>query len=57
LPEDTRKYFAYLNDPVNGGDVQAASRHIGGQQNAVLSIAELEEGVGAFLLLLATLET
>lgn len=44
-----------LDDPVHLRDVQPSSRHVGTQQDARVSVAELEEGGGTFGLLLLSL--
>ena len=44
-----------LDDPVNLGDVEAASGDVGAQEDAGRRVAELEERVGALLLLLLAL--
>lgn len=44
-----------LHDPVHLGDVQPPSCHVCAQQDAGVSVAELEEGGGTFGLLLFAL--
>jgi hypothetical protein len=46
-----------LDDPVDGGDVEAAGGDVCAEERAVGRVAELEERVGAFLLLLLALRT
>ena len=45
-----------LDDPVDGGDVEAASGDVGAEEGALCGVAEFEEGVGAFLLLLLAVQ-
>ena len=45
-----------LDDPVHGRNVQATSRNVCTQQDASLSLAELEEGGRPFLLLLLAVD-
>lgn len=44
-----------LDDPVHLGNVEAARRHVGTQQDAGVGVTELEEGGGPFGLLLFAL--
>lgn len=44
-----------LDDPVHLGNVQTSSCHVCAQQDARVCVAELEEGGGAFGLLLLAL--
>jgi hypothetical protein len=45
-----------LDDPVDGGDIQTTSSNVGTDQGTLLGIAELEESVGALLLLLLSVK-
>lgn len=45
-----------LDDPVNGWDIEASGCHVGTQQDARLSLTELEEGGCPFLLLLLAVD-
>lgn len=45
-----------LDDPVDGGDVEAAGGDVGAEEGPLGGVAEFEEGVGAFLLLLLAVE-
>lgn len=45
-------WWVILDDPVHCGDVQATSRHISAQQDALVCLAELKKGGGALGLLL-----
>ena len=45
-----------LDDPVDGGDVEAAGGDVGAEEGALGGVAELEEGVGAFLLFLLAVQ-
>lgn len=44
-----------LYDPVHLGDIQASGRHVCTQQDARVSVTELEEGGGTLRLLLLPL--
>lgn len=44
-----------LYNPINSGDVQSSSGHIGTQQDGLLGITELEEGLGSLGLFLFSL--
>lgn len=46
-----------LDDPVDLGDVETAGGDVRAEEDAGGGVAELEEGVGALLLLLLTLLT
>ncbi len=46
-----------LDDPVHLGDVQPSCCNVSTQQDARVSVAELEEGGGAFGLLLLSLRS
>ena len=45
-----------LDDPVDSGDVETTSRNVRADEGALGGVAELEEGVGALLLLLLAVE-
>lgn len=45
-----------LDDPVDGGDVEAAGGDVGAEEGPLGGVAEFEEGVGAFLLLLLAVQ-
>ena len=45
-----------LHNPVHGGNVKASSGNICTYQGALLGIAELEKGIGPFLLFLLAVE-
>ena len=45
-----------LDDPVDGGDVEAAGGDVGGEEDALFGVAELKEGGGALVLLLLAVE-
>ena len=45
-----------LDDPVDGGDVEAAGCDVGAEEGTLGGVAEFEEGVGAFLLLLLAVQ-
>lgn len=44
-----------LYNPINSGDVQTSSGHISTQQDGILGITELEEGLGSLGLFLFSL--
>ena len=45
-----------LDDPVDGGDVESARRHVGAEQDALGGVDELEEDGGAALLFLLAVD-
>ena len=48
--------WVVLQDPVDGGDVEPAGGDVGAEEGACRGVDELEEGGGAFLLLLFAVE-
>lgn len=44
-----------LHDPIDFGDIQASCCDVGAEQDAGFGVAEFEERVGSFLLLLLSL--
>jgi len=45
-----------LDNPVNSGNVETTGSHVGTDQSSCLCVAEFEESVGAFLLLLLAVQ-
>lgn len=45
-----------LDDPVDGGDIETTSSNVGTDQSTLLGVTELEESVGALLLLLLSVQ-